>query len=69
MLPHPLTVGKIAETRFQERLREVAEQRRASDAETHARSRPTTGWRAQLAAISAAGTQLRMVDASCSLKP
>ena len=52
MLPHPMTARKIAELQFQERLRDVAQQRRAAGAEPRARSRPTTGWPARLAAIS-----------------
>lgn len=52
MLPHPVTSCMIAEHRFQEQLRDAAQQRRAASAETRARSRPATGWPAALAAIS-----------------
>ena len=50
MLPHPVTSCMIAENRFQEQLRDAAQQRHAASAETRARSRPTTGWPAGLAA-------------------
>jgi DNA transposition AAA+ family ATPase len=52
MLPHPVTACMIAEQRFQEQLRDTAQQRRAASAETGARSRPTTAWLSVLAAIS-----------------
>jgi hypothetical protein len=52
MLPHPDTFSRIDEHRIQERLRHVAEQRRAASAENCAWSRPTTGWPAWRNAIS-----------------
>ena len=65
MLPHPVTSCMIAEDRFQEQLRDAARQRRAASAETRARSRPTTGWPARLAAISwITGLRLRVRGAT-----
>jgi hypothetical protein len=65
MLPHPATSCKIDERRFQERLRDAAQQRRAASAETRARSRPTTGWPAGLAAISGiTGLWMHLRDAT-----
>ena len=52
MLPHPVTSCMIAEQRFQEQLRDAAQQRRAASTESCARSRPTAGWPAGLTASS-----------------
>ena len=51
MLPHPETVRKITALHYQERLRDVAQHRRAANPEERARSRPTTSWSTRLAAV------------------
>ena len=49
MLPHPETVRKITALHDQERLRDIAQQRRATSPNARARSRPTRAGSAWLA--------------------
>jgi len=52
MLPHPETVIAISALRYQERLYEVARQRRALGVNAGARARPIPIWRREPAAIA-----------------
>jgi hypothetical protein len=52
MLPHPDTARRIMELRDQERLRDVAQQRRAADPKVRACSRTTRSWSTGLAPAS-----------------